>query len=123
MLKCETCGKLFKNTQGLNGHIAHVHLGKNAEGNPVLKDPPRGILSNTQGMKMTFDDLCPDCQEVVKDKLVRTMKEVEVTPGGSPGGFSWLLVGLIALAILGKRPSTLTDQVRAELSGRQEWQP
>lgn len=99
-VKCPQCGKEVT-TQGLPGHIAWAHDGKRPLG--FTENPERAILSNPQTLKLALGDLCEDCQERVKDKLLENLSHVEVEPRDSSGSIGWLLVALVGLAILRSR--------------------
>lgn len=97
MVRCETCGQEFKTTQALGGHRAAIHEGRAAPGDPRLMHPERALVERSEPLRLALNDLCPDCQGKVKDKLVQRLDQVEVQ-GSSSSGLGWLLVAILGLA-------------------------
>ena len=76
------------------------HLVVEQENNPVnLADSV--VNRSVKSVNLEPDELCSDCQEKVKSKLMENVK-VTVVPEGSTGHWGWLVIGLLALAYLNK---------------------
>lgn len=89
METCEHCGKEFKNKAGLSGHLVAVHGRHSVEAQP-------GLSQVVEGLKVTLDDLCEDCQAKVKEHLFEDLKRVQVVvTKGSGEGLLGLWRGLV----------------------------
>ncbi len=87
MVKCELCGKEFKNEAGLAGHMRLVHPTTVIDGQELkkrlvaLEEELKRVTVGTHKHK-TFDDFmdCPNCSSWVKS----TGKQYEVMPVLTP---------------------------------------
>lgn len=107
MVKCETCKREFKTAQGLSSHRQRIH-----EGIKVDTDTVRGV--SRKALDVVLSDLCPDCQDHVKDKFFSESDVVNVTADGKKSSeWAWLLLPILAYFVLKPKPIEVTP----ELSG------